>query len=178
MKSVPKAIPEETWYRYYMECYESGIFPLPKLRAKLKELREAEPKWLEKANNASVISPYEKRDYISYKNSIQALQNVIKDIRLERLWEILRPVPESIQGMNLELEAKKITIAHRILHFRIRKHSPGYNDDGLHNVRTFLINRVERASNYRLVVKLNGRDVSDEAKIYIREEYLRDMSCN
>ncbi len=75
--------------------------------------------------------------------------------------------------MNIKLEERKITIAHRLLHKRLRR-GFGYDDGGYHNLRAFLINRVEQQSNYKLIVELDGADPESVAKIRNRDEYLKE----
>lgn len=75
--------------------------------------------------------------------------------------------------MNTKLEERKITIAHRLLHKRLQR-GFGYGDGGYHNLRAFLINRVEQQSNYRLIVELDGSDPESVAKIRNRDEYLKE----
>lgn len=65
--------------------------------------------------------------------------------------------------MNIKLEERKITIAHGLLHKRLRR-GFGYDDGGYHNLRAFLINRVEQQSNYRLIVEFDGSDPESVAK--------------
>ena len=76
--------------------------------------------------------------------------------------------------MDIRIEEKKITIAHRLLHSRLRRSMCGYNDGGFHNLRAYLINRVERESNYELIVELDGADPQSVAKIINRKEWLRE----
>ena len=75
--------------------------------------------------------------------------------------------------MDIKLEERKITIAHRLLHKRLRR-GFGYDDRGYHNLRAFLINRVEQQSNYKLIVELDGSDPEAVAKIRNRDEYLKE----
>jgi hypothetical protein len=73
---------------------------------------------------------------------------------------------------NLELEEKKITAAHFGYMFYLKKHL--YNDGGWHNLRAFLINRVEQLSDYALIVSSNDNDWNPEFKIRDRKTYLKE----
>lgn len=75
--------------------------------------------------------------------------------------------------MNIKLEERKITIAHRLLHKKLRR-GFGYDDGGYHNIRAFLINRVEQQSNYKLTVELDYADPESVAKIRNRDEYMKE----
>ncbi len=78
--------------------------------------------------------------------------------------------------MDLKLEERKITIAHRLLHRRLQK--VGYDDGGYHNLRAILINRVEQQSNYKLIVEFDGSAPESIAKIRNRDEYLKEKYGN
>ena len=75
---------------------------------------------------------------------------------------------------NLELEEKKITAAHNGLLFHLRKSPCGYDDGGWHNVRAFLINRVEQLTNYRLIVVSDHDDCNPNYRIIDRKTYLKE----
>lgn len=75
---------------------------------------------------------------------------------------------------NLELEEKKITAAHNGLLFHLRKSPCGYDDGGWHNLRAFLINRVEQLTNYKLIVTSDEDDWNPNFKIRDRKTYLKE----
>lgn len=72
---------------------------------------------------------------------------------------------------NLELEEKKITAAHNAYMYSLKKH---FSDYGLHNLRAFLINRVEQRSNYVLVVTSDDDDSAPNYKIRDRKTFLKE----
>lgn len=74
--------------------------------------------------------------------------------------------------MNIKDEERKIKIAHRLLHHKLRRSHFSYDDGGYHNLRAMLINRVEQESNGVLIVKLDGGDPKSIPKIVNRQEYL------
>lgn len=79
-------------------------------------------------------------------------------------------------SMNLAAEEKKITIAHRVLHSHLRRMGNfGYQDGGWHNLRAMLINRVESATDYKMVVVLDGKDPESVAKIVDRQEHIKNL---
>ena len=106
----------------------------------------------------------------SYENMQKALKMVIREINQSRL--CLSPVPQSTDNMDLEMEKKKIEIAHRTLLSSAKKSILGCGDSYYHNIRAYLINRIEQASNYRLVVNINDDNV---VQILDREEYLKHL---
>ena len=65
---------------------------------------------------------------------------------------------------NLELEEKKITAAHNGYMFHTR-YGRWFGDGGWHNLRAFLINRVEQVSNYKLVVAWSDDNFNPNYKI-------------
>ena len=71
----------------------------------------------------------------------------------------------------LDLEEKKITAAHNAYMFHMKKH---YDDGGWHNLRAFLINRVEQATRYRLIVTWSHDEANPEYKILDRKTYLKE----
>ena len=75
---------------------------------------------------------------------------------------------------NLELEEKKITAAHNGLMFHLMRSPCGYDDGGWHNLRAFLINRVEQLSGYALVVTSSLDSDCPDYKICDRKTYLKD----
>ncbi|MCC2255967.1 hypothetical protein LKD70_16365 [Ruminococcus sp. CLA-AA-H200] len=84
-------------------------------------------------------------------------------------------IKEKLEGQyNIANEERKITIAHRLLHMRLRRFQGAYNDGGYHNLRAMLINRVEQASDYKLIVELDGADRRSTAKIWNRVDYLKN----
>jgi len=70
-----------------------------------------------------------------------------------------------------EIEAKKITAAHNALMDHLRKY---YSDDGWHNLRAFLINRIEQLTNYRLIVVSDNDDAKPNYRILDRKTYLKE----
>lgn len=73
---------------------------------------------------------------------------------------------------NLELEEKKITAAHNAYKYHTRNFF-WFDDAGWHNIRAILINRVEQATNNRLVVTWNDDEFNPEYKIQDRKTYLK-----
>ena len=78
---------------------------------------------------------------------------------------------------NLDLEVKKITAAHNGYMYHTRGFK-FHNDGGWHNLRAFLINRVEEITNYRLIVvsdiledKYNPNYRILDRKTYLKETY-------
>ena len=79
-------------------------------------------------------------------------------------------------SVNLTAEEKKITIAHRALHSHLRRMGRfGYQDGGWHNLRAMLINRVESATDYKMVVVLDEEDPESVAKIVDRQEHIKNL---
>ena len=74
---------------------------------------------------------------------------------------------------NLELEEKKITAAHNGLMYHT-KYGLWYDDGGWHNLRAFLINRIEQVSNYRFIVTFSHDDCNPNYKIKDRKTYLKE----
>lgn len=72
---------------------------------------------------------------------------------------------------NLDLEERKITIAHNAYMLHLKKY---YDDGGWHNLRAFLINRVEQLSNYALVVTSTLDNDNPDYHIRDRKTYLKD----
>lgn len=71
----------------------------------------------------------------------------------------------------LDLEEKKITASHNACMFHLKKH---FGDHGWHNLRAFLINRVEEKSNYRLVVTWDDDTAFPNYRIRDRKTYLKE----
>ena len=74
---------------------------------------------------------------------------------------------------NLELEVKKITAAHNGYMYHTM-YGLWFSDGGWHNLRAFLINRVETLTNYRLIVVRNDDDSNPEYRILDRKTYLKE----
>jgi len=75
---------------------------------------------------------------------------------------------------NLELEEKKIIAAHNAYLHHLKKY---YDDGGWHNLRAYLINRVEELTNYRLIVTWDDDNIyafSPNIKIQDRKTYLKE----
>ena len=83
--------------------------------------------------------------------------------------------------MNIEMELKKLTIAHRLCLNCTRLHPTACRDygkigvkyDTYHNQRAFLINRLEDYNDHEYVVKFDK--VTHTATILDRLEYLADF---
>lgn len=74
---------------------------------------------------------------------------------------------------NLELEEKKIAAAHNAYMYHTR-YGRWFGDGGWHNLRAFLINRVEQLSNYRLIVVFDPDLYNPNYKILDRKKYLKE----
>ena len=73
------------------------------------------------------------------------------------------------------VEEKKITAAHNALMYRTHYFNYFHSDDGgWQNVRARLINRVEQATDYKLVVTWSDDDFNPEYKIQDRKTYLKE----
>lgn len=164
---LPMSVDEA--YEYYFQAYEKGIYSLIQLQIKHRKGEEARSSWEAHRKKGR----YAARDFTSYENMQKALKMVIREINQSRL--CLSPVPQSIDDMDLEMEKKKIEIAHRTLLSSAKKSILGCGDSYYHNIRAYLINRIEQASNYRLVVNINDDNV---VQILDREEYLKQIKCS
>ena len=162
--SFIQAMSYEDAYDYYWRLYESGMFSLLQLQIKHRKGEEARSAW-EKHKKKGV---HEARDYESYANMQKALRRVIREIHWSKLH--LSPVPQSIDELDLEMEKKKIAIADRTLLSSAKKNWVG--DSFYHNIRAYLINRVEQASDYKLIVRIDG----DKVEIQDRKEYLLEAT--
>lgn len=161
---IPAPMSEYDAYDYYMYAYNEGIFSLKKLQEKHRDSERSKEAW-EKRRLEGLCGA---RDYETHINMQRALKNFIRDILYDKLDSSLKPVPDSIEELNLDMEEKKITISHRLLLSALKKHM-GLGDSGYHNIRAFLINRVEQASGNKLKVDLDGMDPMSVAKIRNRE---------
>ena len=149
-------------YHYYMTAYENGTYSLDKLKEIYYDYEKNRENWKKHGKNGV----YGARDYKSYCNMQKALRKVIKEIKQSRI--MITPVT-SVSQLNLEMEEKKITIAHRILHCTCRKSI--YGDSFYHNLRAMLIGRIEQLPDADLIVVLDGSDPSSVAEIRDRKEY-------
>lgn len=143
-------------YHYYMTAYENGTYSLDKLKEIYYDYEKNRENWKKHGKNGV----YGARDYKSYCNMQKALRKVIKEIKQSRI--MITPVT-SVSQLNLEMEAKKITIVHRILHSTCRKSING--DSFYHNLRAMLIGRIEQLPDANLIVDLDGSDPFSVAKI-------------
>lgn len=161
---LPMSVDEA--YEYYWKVYEEGIYSLIQLQIKHRKGEEARSIW----ESYKKKDRYAARNFASYENMQKALKMVIREINQSRL--CLSPVPQSIDDMDLEMEKKKIEIAHRTLLSSAKKSILGCGDSYYHNIRAYLLNRVEQASNYRLIVNINDDNV---VQMIDREEYLKHL---
>lgn len=156
-------------YEYYWQVYEKGIYSLIQLQIKHRKGEEARSIW----ESYKKKDRYAARNFASYENMQKALKMVIREINQSRL--CLSPVPQSTDTMDLEMEKKKIEIAHRTLLSSAKKSILGCGDSYYHNIRAYLINRIEQASNYKFVVKFDDENV---VQLLDREEYLKQIKCS
>ena len=84
---------------------------------------------------------------------------------------------------NLDLEVRKINAAHNGCMYHTR-YGRWFGDGGWHNLRAFLINRVEQLTKYRLIVVSDKEDLSNpnyricDRKTYLKEKYDFDWKGN
>lgn len=161
---LPMSVDEA--YEYYWQVYEKGIYSLIQLQIKHRKGEEARSSWETHRKKGR----YAARDFEFYENMQKALKMVIREINQSRL--CLSPVPQSIDDMDLEMEKKKIEIAHRTLLSSAKKSILGCGDSYYHNIRAYLLNRVEQASNYKFLVEISDDNV---VQILDREEYLNHL---
>lgn len=166
----PQPVSIQEAYDHYWNGYQKGTYSFTRLlvihRDSLKTRKTWEKCWKE--------YPWQCRETLT--NAMRALGRVIQDIRESQY--VFAPVPESAETLDLAMEERKITIAHRAYASSCRRSMSGIGDGYLHNVRAYLINRVEQASGHDLIVELEDDD-NAAAKVRNRKEYLREKygSC-